>query len=88
MIRSLRIQYPEAVHQVTCRGTLLGKLVEKEAFLSALARATSIKVEKTPHKHLGFLCQYTWSSLPGYLDRHKRETVVDYHLVLAATMKI
>jgi hypothetical protein len=69
--------------------------VEKGAYLSVLSRYIYlhlVKVKKlaknATQEHLEYLCQYAWSSLPGYLDRHKRETVVDYHLVLAATMKI
>jgi putative transposase len=65
-------------------------LVEKEAYLSALSRyihLNPIKVKKladhSAKEHEGYLISYSWSSLPGYIDPSRRETMVDYTLVLS-----
>lgn len=65
-------------------------LVEKDAYLSILSRyihLNPIRVqtfETGSHKHQAeHLLQYPWSSLPGYLDKSKRNGMVGYALVLA-----
>lgn len=65
-------------------------LVEKEAYLSVLSRyihlnpirVKSLEKSKVNEK-LEQLLRYPWSSLPGYLDKRKREGMIDYSLVLA-----
>ncbi len=65
-------------------------LVEKESYLAVLSRyihlnpIRMVRLEKStlPEK-LDELLRYPWSSLPGYLDSRKRETMVEYTLVLA-----
>jgi hypothetical protein len=66
-------------------------LVEKETYLSVLSRyihLNPIRVqafENDDHKQkAGYLLQYPWSSLPGYLDKTKRNGMTDCSLVLAA----
>jgi hypothetical protein len=40
--------------------------------------------EDNNHKQkAAYLLQYPWSSLPGYLDKNRRDVMVDYSLVLA-----
>jgi putative transposase len=65
-------------------------LVEKEAYLSVLSRYIHLnpirlkRLEKTPEtERLEKLFNYPWSSLPGYLDKRKREGMIDYALVLS-----
>jgi putative transposase len=65
-------------------------LVEKEAYLSVLSRyihlnpvrAKKLEQSKESEK-LELLFRYPWSSLPGYLDKGKREGMIDYALVLS-----
>ena len=65
-------------------------LVEKEAYLAIVSRY--IHLNPIRSKSLGHvsaaekfkvLCQYPWSSLPGYLDKDKQQPMVDYSLVIA-----
>jgi putative transposase len=65
-------------------------LVEKEAYLSVLSRYIHLNpirlknLEKAPEtERLEKLFTYPWSSLPGYLDKRKREGMIDYALVLS-----
>jgi len=65
-------------------------LVEKEAYLSVLSRYIHLnpirlkKLEKAPEaERVATLFDYRWSSLPGYLDKLKREGMIDYTLVLS-----
>lgn len=65
-------------------------LVEREAYLSILSRyihLNPIRVKKlgksSDRKKLEYLLSYPWSSLPGYIDKRRREGMIDYKLVLA-----
>lgn len=65
-------------------------LVEKDAYLSTLSRYIHLNpiraqmFENYPHRQKAeYLLQYPWSSLPGYLDKRKRDGIVDCSLVLA-----
>lgn len=65
-------------------------LVDKNEYLSVLSRYIHLNpvriksMEKTPAKEkIRILTRYLWSSLPGYLLRRKRESFVDYRLVLS-----
>lgn len=65
-------------------------LVEKESYLTILSRyihLNPIRIKRlaksTDKEKLDELFSYPWSSLPGYLNVRKRETMVDYELVLA-----
>jgi len=60
-------------------------LVEKEAYLSILSRyihLNPIRVKRlaksTEKEKIEELFRYTWSSLSGYLDKLKREVMIDY----------
>ena len=65
-------------------------LVEKEAYLAIVSRyihLNPIRLKSLGHvsaaEKFKVLCQYPWSSLPGYLDKDKQQPMVDYSLVLA-----
>lgn len=65
-------------------------LVDKEAYLSILSRYIHLnpirigQFEKQNYKQkIERLLHYPWSSLSGYLDKGKREGMIDYALVLA-----
>ncbi len=65
-------------------------LVEKEAYLSVLSRYIHLNPIRVPafenddnKRKATFLLQFPWSSLPGYLDKNKRDWMVNYSLVLA-----
>jgi len=65
-------------------------LVDKDSYLCVLSRYTHLNpvkiksMEKTPDQEkLAYLKQYRWSSLPGFLNRRKREWYIDYGMVLA-----
>ncbi len=65
-------------------------LVDKNEYLSVLSRYIHLNpvrlksMEKVPAKEkIRTLTRYGWSSLPGYLLRRKRESIVDYRLVLS-----
>ena len=65
-------------------------LVEKEAYLGIISRyihLNPIRLKYLLHlsasEKFQTLSQYPWSSLPGYLDKDKQQTMVDYSLVLA-----
>ncbi len=65
-------------------------LVEKEAYLSVLSRYIHLNPIRVPafenddnKRKATFLLQFPWSSLPGYLDKNKRDRMVNYSLVLA-----
>ncbi len=64
-------------------------LVDKESYLSILSRyihlnPIRIKVteQKTDEEKIQHLRNYTWSSLPGYINKGEREQFVDYAMVL------
>jgi hypothetical protein len=64
-------------------------LVEKDAYLTTLSRYIHLNpirlksLEQTPvREKFEILCQYRWSSLPGYFDKTKQQAMVDYSLVL------
>ena len=64
-------------------------LVDKESYLSVLSRyihlnPVRIKVmeQKTDEEKIQHLRNYTWSSLPGYINKGEREQFVDYAMVL------
>jgi REP-associated tyrosine transposase len=65
-------------------------LAEKEAYLSVLSRYIHLNpirlknLDKAPAtERLEKLFNYPWSSLPGYFDKRKRESMIDYTLVLS-----
>ena len=65
-------------------------LVEKGAYLSTLSRYIHLNpirlksFAKVPSKEkFEKLLDYPWSSLPGYLDKSRQESMTDYTLVLA-----
>jgi putative transposase len=64
-------------------------IVDKESYLSILSRymhLNSIRVgemkKKTDKEKVEFLKSYSWSSLPGYLSKRKKEEFIDYAMVL------
>lgn len=72
------------------QGRYKGVLVDKEAYLSVLSRyihLNPIRVKRLAKSNekakYDELLQYPWSSLAGYLDKSRREKMVDYTLVLA-----
>lgn len=65
-------------------------LVEKEPYLSILSRyihLNPIRIsafeQRGLQQKIEYLLQYPWSSLPGYVERKKRNALVDCSLVLA-----
>jgi REP element-mobilizing transposase RayT len=65
-------------------------LVDKDTYLSVLSRYIHLNpvkiksMERTPNdEKLQYLMQYRWSSLPGFLNRRKKEWYIDYGMVLA-----
>lgn len=65
-------------------------LVDKDTYLSVLSRYIHLNpvklksMEKTPNaEKYRYLMQYRWSSLPGFIQRRKKEWYIDYSLVLA-----
>jgi REP-associated tyrosine transposase len=65
-------------------------LVDKEVYLSVLSRYVHLNpvrvraVAKQPtEERRRYLSTYSWSSLPGYLDKKKRAAFLDYSMVLA-----
>lgn len=72
------------------QGRYKSVLVEREAYLSTVSRYIHLNpiriksLEEVPAgEKLEGLLQYPWSSLPGYLDHKKQQSMVDYSLVLA-----
>ncbi len=64
-------------------------LVDKNAYLSVLSRYIHLNpvriksMEKTPdNEKARYLMQYPWSSLPGFVNRRKKEWYIDYGMVL------
>ena len=64
-------------------------LVDKESYLSVLSRYIHLNpvriqaMEKnTDEEKIQHLRNYTWSSLPGYINKGKREQFLDYAMVL------
>jgi REP element-mobilizing transposase RayT len=64
-------------------------LVDKDSYLSVLSRyihlnPVRIKAmeENTDEEKIQLLQDYTWSSLPGYINTGKREQFVDYAMIL------
>jgi len=65
-------------------------LVDKDTYLSVLSRYIHLNpvriksMERMPDEEkLQYLLQYQWSSLPGFLNRRKKEWYIDYGMVLA-----
>ncbi len=65
-------------------------LVDKAAYLSVLSRyihlnpiRTQLLEKEIPRKKLEYLLQYPWSSLPAYLDKNRRNKMLDCSFVLA-----
>jgi REP element-mobilizing transposase RayT len=65
-------------------------LVEQESYLAMVSRYIHLNpirlksLEKaTVREKFEILCQYPWSSLPGYLVPDRQQSMVDYSLVLA-----
>lgn len=72
------------------QGRYKGILVQKDAYLALVSRyihLNPVRVEAMASlaaaEKFRYLCQYPWSSLPGYLDKDKQQAMVDYALVLA-----
>ncbi len=71
------------------RGRYKCIIVDKETYLSILSRyihlnpvrIRSIK-KKTEKEKMDYLIHYRWSSLPGYINKRKRESLIDYEMVL------
>jgi REP element-mobilizing transposase RayT len=64
-------------------------LVNKDEYLSILSRYIHLnpvrlkKMMKEPEiEKVEYLVNYQWSSLPGYIERGKREEFIDYEMVL------
>lgn len=65
-------------------------LVDKDTYLSVLSRYIHLNpvriksMERMPNEEkLQYLMQYQWSSLPGFLNRRKKEWYIYYDMVLA-----
>lgn len=72
------------------QGRYKSLLVEKEAHRSTLSRYIHLnpirvaQLETSSHKQkVEHLLHYPWSSLAGYLDKRKRDEMIDHDLVLA-----
>ena len=64
-------------------------LVDKDNYLSILSRylhlnpiRTQLFEKASPRDKTNYLRRYRWSSLPGYLDKGKREPFIEYAFVL------
>jgi putative transposase len=64
-------------------------LVDKEAYLSILSRyihlnpiRTRILAKASLPDKMNYLRRYRWSSLPGYLEKRKKESFIEYAVVL------
>lgn len=64
-------------------------LVEKVSYLTIVSRYIHLNPVRTKalmkvpfQEKMGYLTSYFWSSLPGYLDKRKREPFIDYATVL------
>lgn len=64
-------------------------LVDKDNYLSILSRyihlnpiQTRLFEKASPRDKSNYLRRYRWSSLPGYLDRRKKESFIEYTVVL------
>jgi hypothetical protein len=64
-------------------------LVDKDNYLSILSRyihlnpiRTRLFEKASPRDKSNYLRRYRWSSLPGYLDRRKKESFIEYTVVL------
>ena len=71
------------------QGRFKGILVDKDTYLTMLSRyihlnPVKIKIMKRmPYEEkLKYLRKYQWSSLPGYVNKSKKQNFVDYGLVL------
>lgn len=65
-------------------------LVDKDTYLSVLSRYIHLNpvriksMEKTPDgEKARYLIEYSWSSLPGFVNRRKKEWYIDYDMVLS-----
>jgi REP element-mobilizing transposase RayT len=64
-------------------------LVDKDNYLSILSRyihlnpiRTRLFEKASPRDKTNYLRRYRWSSLPGYLDKRKKESFIEYAVVL------
>lgn len=64
-------------------------LVDRASYLTILSRYIHLNPVKTKvwtkvpfQEKSSYLTSYSWSSLPGYLDKRKRETFINYAMVL------
>jgi hypothetical protein len=64
-------------------------LVDKENYLSILSRYIHLNpirirllAKASPRDKYNYLRHYRWSSLPGYLDKRKKEAFIEYGVVL------
>ena len=64
-------------------------LVDKEAYLSILSRyihlnpiRTRLMAKASPRDKMNYLRRYRWSSLAGYLEKRKKESFIEYAVVL------
>ena len=71
------------------QGRFKSVLVDKDKYLTMLSRyihLNPVKIKSmrkmTCEEKLQYLQKYKWSSLPGYVNKKKREDFVDYDLVL------
>lgn len=71
------------------QGRFKGILVERDTYLSVLSRyihLNPVKIKSMSRmsyeEKLKYLRKYRWSSLPGYINRRRKQEFVDYDLVL------
>ncbi len=64
-------------------------LVDKESYLSILSRyihlnpvRTRLFKKSSPRDKINYLRRYRWSSLHGYLERRKKESFIEYAVIL------
>ncbi len=71
------------------QGRFKGILVDKDTYLTMLSRYIHLNpvkiksMKRMPYKEkIQYLHKYKWSSLPGYINKRKKQEFVDYDLVL------
>jgi putative transposase len=71
------------------QGRFKGILVDKDTYLTMLSRYIHLNpvkisnMKKMPYNEkIQYLWKYRWSSLPGYLDKRRKQEFIDYGLVL------
>jgi putative transposase len=71
------------------QGRFKGILVDKDTYLTMLSRYIHLNpvkiksIKKMPYKKkIQYLRKYRWSSLPGYINKLKKQEFVEYDLVL------